>query len=70
MDKKVIGLNGPLDAETLINQIATNNMWTAISALGVKPYWSQGLWHFEYGAAYGEGETIFDAAWDFYTGIL
>lgn len=55
--------------------LETHAMWQCISALGVKPSKVGKSWCFLYKDTeekemiYGFGETIFDAAWDFYKNI-
>ncbi len=55
--------------------LETHAMWQCISALGVKPFIAGNSWCFCYEEPdegkriYGCGETIFDAAWDFYKTI-
>lgn len=43
-------------------------MWACIKALGVKPMRNSeaGYWYIRYGSIYGSGETIYEAACDFY----
>lgn len=43
-------------------------MWVCIKALGVKPMRNSeaGYWYIRYGSIYGSGETIYEAASDFY----
>ena len=47
--------------------MSTQAMWSAIAMLGIKPTWDpmHYKWHFNYEHINGEGDTIFDAAWDF-----
>ena len=49
--------------------LETHAMWECITALGVKPYNNGNQWYFLYGGVCGFGETVFEAAWDFYTNI-
>lgn len=54
--------------------LETHAMWECISALDIKPFKDGNQWCFLYGeniqeGIYGFGETIFKAAWDFYTNI-
>ena len=54
--------------------LETHAMWECISALGIKPFKDGNQWCFLYGnniqdGICGFGETIFKAAWDFYTNI-
>lgn len=46
----------------------TIEMWDCIKALGVKPMRNSetGRWYIRYGSIYGSGETIYEAACDFY----
>lgn len=51
------------------------NMWTCITMLGIKPFKDGNQWCFLYGpnlqeGIAGFGDSIFDAAWDFYSQIL
>ena len=48
--------------------MSTQAMWSAIAMLGVKPTWDdmKKKWRLNYELIHGEGDTIFDAAWDFY----
>jgi len=50
-------------------------IWCAINALGIKPFRDGNQWCFLYGdnlqeGIAGFGDTIFDAAWDFYANLL
>lgn len=72
-----------MEQQTLINILTgqygeileTHAMWQCISALGIKPYIDGNSWFFCYEEPdegkriYGFGETMFDAAWDFYKNI-
>ena len=74
-----------MEQETLINILSgrygeileTHAMWQCISALGIKPFEAGNLWCFCYEyedteeekRIFGCGETIFDAALDFYKTI-
>lgn len=71
-----------MEQETLFNILTgqygevleTHAMWECISALGIKPFKDGSLWCFLYGdniqeGVCGFGETIYDAAWSFYTNI-
>ena len=49
--------------------LETHAMWECIAALGVKPQICGGKWAFIYGNVCGMGETIFKAAWEFYTKV-
>ena len=54
--------------------LETHAMWQCISALGIKPFKDGNSWCFLYGeniqeGICGFGETIFDAALDFYKTI-
>ena len=54
--------------------LETHAMWQCIAALGIKPFKDGDQWCFLYGnniqeGVCGFGETIFRAAWDFYTNI-
>ena len=55
--------------------LETHAMWQCISALGIKPFIVRKSWCFCYEypegktKIYGFGDTIFDAAWDFYKHI-
>lgn len=71
-----------MDQETLYNTLAgqygeileTHAMWGCISALEAKLSKDGNMWCFLWGdnlqnGVCGFGETIFEAAWDFYTNI-
>ena len=71
-----------METETLYNILSgqygeileTRAMWECIGALGVKPFKDGDKWCFLYGenlqeGVCGFGDTIFKAAWDFYTNI-
>ena len=66
-----------MEQETLYNILTgqygevleTHAMWQCIAALGIKPFKDGDQWCFLYGNNSGFGETIFKAAWDFYTNI-
>lgn len=71
-----------MEQETLYNILTghygeileTHAMWQCIAALGIKPFKDGNQWCFLYGnniqeGISGFGETIFKAAWDFYTNI-
>lgn len=46
-------------------------MWACIQSLGIKPYRNNAeKWCFRYGSIYGSGETIYEAASDFYRHIV
>lgn len=54
--------------------LETHAMWQCITSLGIKPYKDGNQWCYLYGdniqdGIAGFGETIFKAAWDFYTNI-
>lgn len=54
--------------------LETHAMWACISALGVKPFKYGKQWCFLYGETIqdgicGFGDTIYKAAWEFYTNI-
>lgn len=62
-----------------VNLIETHHaytqIWTAITALGIKPFKDGNQWCFLYGenlqeGIAGFGDSIADAAWDFYRQIL
>nr|DAT75933.1 MAG TPA: hypothetical protein [Caudoviricetes sp.] len=49
----------------------TIEMWCCIQSLGIKPYRNNAeMWCFRYGSIYGSGETIDEAARDFYRHIV
>ena len=71
-----------MDQETLFNLLTgqygeileTHAMWECISALGIKPFKDGNQWCFLYGESIQEGvcgfgETIYGAAYDFYTNV-
>lgn len=71
-----------MEQETLFNILTgqygevleTHAMWECISALGIKPFKDGNQWCFLYGeniqeGVCGFGETIYKAAWDFYTNV-
>lgn len=51
---------------------STIEMWACINALGVKPMrnFEKERWYIRYGGIYGSGETIYEAASDFYRHIV
>jgi len=50
--------------------LETHAMWECIAALGIKPIKDGNRWCFIYGdGVCGYGETIYSAAWDFYTKV-
>lgn len=74
--------NLDMEQETLYNILSggygeileTHAMWGCIAALGIKPFKDGNQWCFLYGdniqeGICGFGETIFKAAWNFYTNI-
>lgn len=71
-----------MEQETLFNILTgqygeileTHAMWECISALGIKPFKDGNQWCFLYGnniqeGVCGFGDTIYKAAWDFYTNV-
>lgn len=49
----------------------TIEMWGCIQSLGIKPYRNKiGKWVYEYVSLYGYGDTIYEAAVDFYKRIV
>lgn len=71
-----------MDQSTLYNILTeqygevleTHAMWQCIAALGVKPFRYGDQWCFLYGNSVQEGicgfgDTLFDAAWDFYINV-
>ena len=67
-----------MEQETLYNILTgqygeileTHAMWQCIASLGIKPFKDGNLWWYVFkGGIYGCGETIYKAAWDFYTNI-
>jgi hypothetical protein len=54
--------------------LETHAMWECISALDIKPFKDGNQWCFLYGkniqeGVCGFGDTIYKAAWDFYTNV-
>lgn len=67
-------VSGVLDPETALNIMVEQKMWLCINTLGIKPFKDGNQWCFLYGenlqdGIAGFGDTIFEAAWDFYTQI-
>lgn len=71
-----------MEVETLFNILTgqygeileTHAMWECISALGIKPFKDGNQWCFLYGeniqeGVCGFGDTIYKAAWEFYTNV-
>lgn len=71
-----------MEQETLYNILTgqygeileTHAMWQCIASLGIKPFRDGNQWCYLYGdniqeGICGFGETIYKAAWDFYTNI-
>lgn len=71
-----------MEQETLYNILTgqygeileTHAMWECIASLGIKPFKDGNMWCYLYGdniqeGICGFGETIYKAAWDFYTNV-
>ena len=71
-----------MDQNTLFNILTgqygeileTHAMWQCVAALGVKPVKVDNQWLFRYGengrdGIVGLGDTVYQAAWDFYQNI-
>lgn len=71
-----------MEQETLYNILTgqygeileTHAMWQCIASLGIKPFKDGNMWCYLYGdniqeGICGFGETIYKAAWDFYSNI-
>ena len=71
-----------MEQETLYNILTgqygevleTYAMWQCIASLGIKPFKDGNMWCYLYGdniqeGICGFGETIYKAAWDFYSNI-
>lgn len=78
----IIKEDNKMDSKTLFNILTgqygeileTHAMWECISALGIKPFKDGNQWCFLYGeniqeGVCGFGDTIYKAAWDFYTNV-
>lgn len=72
-DERFIRLCGSV--EVIEHEAVATNLWSCIAMLGIKPFKEGNKWCFLYGenpqvGIAGYGDTIFDAAWEFYKRII